>query len=403
MRKTRRVVCLTAIVFTAFVLSAGIASRSLGGSEGMAPNHEALAEKLVTQCAGIKENNAVLISGGVRNLDLLENIAVHVRRQGGLPLVTVESDRMTKRMYDDVPAKYDSQTPSLGLKMADLFDVMISVDSAEEDGLLAHADPQRMAARAKAGAPIGEVMNKRGVRRVNLGNAMYPTAFLARRFGLSQEELARVFWAGVNVDYAKLEATGGAVKAALSSGKEIRITNPNGTDLRARIEGRPVFVSDGVISADEVAKGGAATETWLPAGEVYLAAVPGTAEGKVVVDRQFYQGKEIQGLTLTFKDGRLDGMTAKSGLEPLKAFYDASGAGKDVFGVIDLGINPNVRLIPGSKMQAWMPAGMVTVGFGNNTFAGGDNNAPFGLFSFLPGSTVTVDGRTIVESGTLKM
>jgi leucyl aminopeptidase (aminopeptidase T) len=126
--------------------------------------------------------------------------------------------------------------------------------------------------------------------------------------------------------------------------------------MKVQIEGRPVFVSDGVISADDVQTGGAACSVWLPAGEVYLTPVPGTAEGKVVGDRQFFQGEEIQDLTLTFKAGKLTSMTAKSGLERLKALYDAAGPGKDEFAGIDIGINPNVHLVPGSRMVAMMPA-----------------------------------------------
>jgi len=45
---------------------------------------------------------------------------------------------------------------------------------------------------------------------------------------------------------------------------------------------------------------------------------------------------------------------------------------------------------------------MVTVGLGNNQWAGGENSAAFGLSSFLPGSTLKLDGKAIVENGTLK-
>ena len=130
-------------------------------------------------------------------------------------------------------------------------------------------------------------------------------------------------------------------------------------------------------------------------------SIPNT-KGKVVVDKQFYLGKEIKGLTLTFKSGKLTSMKAKSGLEALKARYDAAGAGKDTFAIIDLGINPNVQIIPNSRMVAWMPAGMITVGVGSNTWAGGGNESDFFLPSFLHGSTLKVDGKVIVENGVLK-
>ncbi|MBC8004853.1 MAG: aminopeptidase, partial [Verrucomicrobia bacterium] len=244
--------------------------------------------------------------------------------------------------------------------------------------------------------------SKRNIKGVNLGNGLYPTEASAKQFGMTQKELSDLFWKGVNVDYSKLEATGKTVQAVLAAGKEVQITNPNGTDLKVRIEKRPVIVSDGVLSADDLKKGFASSQVYLPAGEAYLAPVPGSAEGKVVVDHQFYQGKEITGLTLTFKAGKLTSMTAKSGLEPLKKLYDAAEPGKEEFAFVDLGLNPNVQLKAGSKLGAWMPAGMVTVGIGNNMWAGGENKNAYSLFSFLPGSTLKVDGKVLVENGMLK-
>jgi len=215
------------------------------------------------------------------------------------------------------------------------------------------------------------------------------------------EELAEVYWSGVNIDYAKLESIGNSIQKKLAGGKEIHITNRNGTDLKVQIEAKPVSVSDGVISEHDVQQGGAACQVWLPAGEVYLVPVPGTAQGKIVVDKQFYLDKEIKGLELTFMDGKLSNMKAKSGLETLKARYDVSGEGKDEFAFIDVGVNPNVKIPKNSKMDAWMASGMIIVGLGNNTWAGGENESDFALPNFLPGSTLKVDGEVIVENGVL--
>jgi hypothetical protein len=45
---------------------------------------------------------------------------------------------------------------------------------------------------------------------------------------------------------------------------------------------------------------------------------------------------------------------------------------------------------------------MITVGVGNNTWAGGDNAINFGFWWFLPGMSLTIDGTPIVENGVLK-
>lgn len=363
-------------------------------------NTKALAEKLVKNAA-VKEGDVVLVSGGVKDWALIEDLAVEIRKAGAFPLVNPSTEQLTRRLLDEVPAKYDVQPPTLGLKLTEIANVVITLDFIEHNDLMAGIPQERQAAQAAAAQPVAELARKRSQRTLNLGNGLLPTPSTASDFGVTQESLAEIYWAGINTDYDKLQAVALAVSKTLASGKRVRITNPNGTDLTVEIAGRPVFASDGVISEDDIKRGGAGVQVWLPAGEVYLAPVPGTAEGRVVADYYFYQGKTIQKLELTFARGKLTSMTAASGLEPLKAAYDAYGPGKEDFGFVDFGINPDVHLAPSSRMVAWMPAGMVTVGTGNNLWAGGSNSSGFQLNPFLPGSTVEIDGKPLVKDGKL--
>jgi len=365
---------------------------------------EALSNRLVTQVAGVKEGEIVFVNGSVRDMELLENISTDVRKAGAYPLLTVGSDRMFKKYYEEVPEKYDSQTPELDLKLATLPAVVIGLETNESDDVASGIPPARMAAVGKAGEPVGDLYLKRNVRQVSVGNSLYPTAYRAKRFGMSQDDLAKAFWGAVNADYSAVQTTGENVKNALSAGKEVHITNPNGTDLKVKIEGRQFFVSDGIISADDVKKGGPAVSVYLPAGEVYCAPVPGTAEGTVVETLTYVNGKEVNNLTLTFAGGKLTKMTGSGpGFEDLKKEYDARGDGKEIFAFVDFGINPNFQTWPTSKVGNWIQSGMVTVGTGSNTWAGGDNKISYGLTNYLPGSTVTLDGKTIVENGVLKL
>ena len=365
---------------------------------------EQLAERLVSQSAGIKEGELVLISGGAQDQELLENIAVHTRKIGAFPLVTLGSDRLAKRLFFDVPDKFDSQADTIGLKLAENFNAIITVNTNLDEGVFAGADPKRQAVRAKAGQAVFESLLKHKVRQVEVGNGLYPTAWRAKRFGMSDDELTRTFWDGVNVDYSSLAARAEQVKGMLAAGSEIAITDANGSDLKVRVQGRPIYSSDGIISAEEAQKGGAASSVYLPAGEVYVTPVAGTAAGKIVRPREYYQGQEIQNLTLTFANGKLTSMTGSGpGFEPLKALYDAAGEGKDLFAFVDLGVNPNVRLPANSVVGTWVPAGMITVGIGNNMWAGGDNKSTYAYFVSIPGTTVTLDGKPIVEKGQLKI
>ena len=363
-------------------------------------NYRSVAEKVVTGSARVKEGDVVLLNGTVADLPLLEDLSIEIQKLGASPLVTVASSRLTRRSYEEVPAKFDAVTPEGFQKLAGIVDVFIGTESFEPTTLKGVA-PERIAARGKAAAPIGELMQKRGVRRVFLGNGLYPSAGNAEQFEVSRGDLADMLYGGVDVDYAQLQQTGEQVRQTVAAGKEVRITAPNGTDLKAKIGGRPVYVSDGVISPEDQRRGGPATSVWLPAGEVYVVPVPGTAEG-VLVAQEFYQGTPVDELRLEFKAGKVASMSAKSGLEALKAQYDASGAGKELLSVIDVGINSGLKVPADKPIHAWSRAGMVTVGVGNNTWAGGDNQVPFGMAPFLSNATVTVDGKVLIQDGKLQ-
>ncbi|MFN2432728.1 MAG: aminopeptidase [Gemmatimonadota bacterium] len=396
-------VLLAAVSVGYEALDIGAAAPERDGSPANPADLEAIARKVVVESAAVKEGEVVLISGNPRDLELVENIAVNVRKLGAHPIVTVNTDRMLRRMYDDVPAEFDAQEPKADLALTQMTDVFIALDSNEDPAVLSGVPPERIAARGRAGAPVTELAMKKGVRTVSVGNGLYPTVANAKILGLPVEALAELFWSGVGADYDDLQARGKTLEQALKAGREVHLTNPNGTDLRFRIENRPVFVSDGVISAEDVARGGSATTVWLPAGEVFTTPVPGTAEGKLVVDRDNYQGQEIRDVTLTFERGKVTSLSAASGLEPFQAFYDASGAGKEEFAYFDIGMNQAIRPPAGGRLDAFMPAGMVTVGIGNNLWAGGENDVPLGTAYFMPGSTVEMDGKVLVQRGELKM
>ena len=323
----RRTVKTPPLAALAIALSApwlgALAAPPPGAPQG--PDSQALeqiAQRVVTQSAAVGDGDVVLISGRMQDAELMEDIAVNVARAGGQPLIAYGSDRLSKRMFFDVPAKYDDRADTWGMQMADMVDVFISLGNGTSEALLEGADPARLAARNKANAPVTQAIMKNNVRRVELGNNLYPTPWRAERFGMEEAALSKMFWNGINVDYGQLQARGAEVKAALAGGDRIRITHPNGTDLSMRVQGRPVGVSDGIISQEDRKAGGAAVGVYLPAGEVYTTPVPGSTNGTLVDSGSWFNGKRIDKLTLKVVDGKVTEMSGSGpGYAGLKAQY----------------------------------------------------------------------------------
>ncbi len=350
----------------------------------------------------VRTGDKVEILGSVRDHQLLENLAVETMKAGGQPIIMVFSEQLGRRSYDEVPASYDSQPQTLLMALVNTFDVQLSVDVGESENIMAGVPAARIAARAAANQPVAEAFLKKGLRSVNLGNGLYPTATLATRLGKTQAEITSIFWKAATVSPDTIRAKGEAIRSALAAAKQVTLSSANGTNMTFGLMADKGFVSDGAITADKVKQGSAATQTWLPAGELLVPVALGTAEGKVVIDKLAFQGTTIEGLTLAFSKGALTSMTAKSGLDGLKALYDASSGGKEQFSYIDIGLNPEAKLPTNTGRIVWMAPGGMTIGMGDNTGWGGTNVSSFGLAGSVDAATLSVDGKALIENGTLK-
>lgn len=384
----RRCIATTAVLFG---VTAGAQTRDT----------RSVARNLV-QAALVKSGDKVLINGSVRDAALLEDIALETMKVGAHPLITLSSDRLFRRSFDEVPSRFDNVTSPVGMLLVDNFDVRINLDVGENEAVLAGVPMARRAARNKAGQPIDDAFFKRHVRSVNLGNGLYPTVGLSRRIGVNQSDLANAFWRAAAVSPASLRARANTLRQSFANNQVVTLTAPNGTNLSFRVDPDRALVSDGALTDERVRQGSAAASTWLPAGELMLPATNGSANGKVVLDRYLWDGRLIRGLTLVFDKGTLTSMTASNDMSGLQAAYDAAGGAKDRFGYIDIGLNPETRIPIGSGRIIWTAPGSVVIGFGDNRGFGGNNTSDFGFAAQLDRATLTVDGKPVVANGRLR-
>ena len=91
----RRCIAATAVLFS---VTAGAQSRDM----------RSVARNLV-QAGMVKPGDKVLINGSLRDAALLEDIAIEVMKVGGHPLITLSSDRLLRRSFDEVPARFDKK------------------------------------------------------------------------------------------------------------------------------------------------------------------------------------------------------------------------------------------------------------------------------------------------------
>jgi aminopeptidase len=404
MNWTRKLVAVAGVALMAVGLASAQPGKKPEGAPAMRPpvppptDYAAIAEKVVSTSANVKEGDIVSIGGGPQDMPLLEELVVAVRKRGAHPLLLVSSESIEKKLLASTPEKYDTQEPKGWLSLAKLVNVHIEIPAVRDPNIYTAIPAERRAKMDKARQVVPDTFLKRKVRTVSLGNGFEPSPARARELGISEGELAKMFWDGLSGDYTTVQTKCDALKTTLAAGKLLKITHANGTDLTIKLKSKKVVTSDGVITDADVKAGGPGVQVWLPAGEAYL--IPGAADGKLVDDRTITEGKVVEGLTLDLKAGKVTALTAKTGWDAVKARYDLAGAGKNELSMVDFGCNPAVK--SSGKFESYVAAGTVTLGLGGNTWAGGTNKEPYSLSLHLPGTNVTLDGKPLIENGVLK-
>lgn len=369
-----------------------------------APQHAryaSFARKIVRDVLHAKQGHVVVLAGAPNYLELMEDTAIELRKIGAFSVIAYGSNRINRMYYADVPARWDSQTPRDLLRLASIADAIVFFDYPNDPKLYASFPPARVAAVNKAGAAAFASTLSRNIPFIDVGNGLTPSPVLAEMTGVTEEQLSDLFWNGLNVDFARLGRDARAMQTALQAARSIHVTARNGTNITFSATGSTMFRNDGTIGPDDRARGGAALQKYLPAGDVFFIPAPGSARGTVTFGTEYFGGKKVSGMTMRFSGGRMTSMHAGEGEDQVRKLYAAGGPDRDEFTFADFGVNRAVSYPAGSAVFAGMAAGMVTLGIGGDNTIGGKNTSPFGFAGYIPNATVTVDGRKVIANGKL--
>ena len=200
---------------------------------------------------------------------------------------------------------------------------------------------------------------------------------------------------GATADYEDLLKVGERLREVWARGKEIYLSSPKGTDLKAKLGQAPPFIEAGWAT-------GPGDESAFSDGEVSLGPNEGTAEGVVVIDGPIaHIGQPATPLRLEFKKGKLvnisgDEMAARQLREIVARVKDA-----DNFAEVGIGINPNC-LQKGEFEEEKKRLGNVHIAIGRNTGGyGGTVAAQIHMDMVFRDGTVKTDKDTLLKDGNL--
>jgi len=195
----------------------------------------------------------------------------------------------------------------------------------------------------------------------------------------------------LTADYEQIGAVSRELARALSGIDVVRLTTPLGTDLTFHTGGRDFRFDTGMYT-ERGAFGN------LPAGEVYIAPLEGTARGVCVIDATFSGVGPVQGpLRLEIEDGfatSIQGPDAARIEELLEPF------GREGRNLAELGIgtNPCARIC-GNMLEDEKVAGTIHIALGASAAIGGKVQVGVHLDALMTRPTLTADDRVLIRDG----
>jgi aminopeptidase len=352
----------------------------------------AVARTIVRDCGHVQPGENVYIEGRADAMSYLELLALECELVGARPLVIAPSDELRRARLLELSEGQLATMNAGWIEAARQADIVFTVRMEDGKPELFRGIPEaKFGANLRGRKLLADVIYD-GSRRW-IGTDL-PTPWQAEAFGLDFASFNDMFWRSLLLDYRELSRRADVVAAVLEGADTVRITSPKGTDVAMRITGRPLDKDIGVVTPQ-------APLSNLPAGEVCLAPLEDSAEGRVVFDLAFWNGVRIEDLEVLFERGVCRPVCARSGFETFAGVLDnATGAG-NVIGELGIGLNPEVGEPCGYMLTDEKILGTIHIAVGDNGMLGGVNDSSLHWDLLVMEPTVTVDGRPLMIEGRL--
>lgn len=355
-------------------------------------------KRVVRTCLSIGKDDKVAIFAWRHMLDLAEAFAMECKRTGAHALIELSSDDMWYDTVTNLPLDYLETPDPFDLALAGVATAAIFIAGPENPERQKGVPPERWMALARAERPYYDRILKRKVRmaKVLLG---YVTPQRAKTYGFDYQAWEKNVRESTDVEYEKMQKLGRKLADTLEKSHEVKITNPDGSDVGFNLEDRKAHVYDGIIDDKDIEMGAIFAE--LPDGTVAVAPSETSANGIVTSSIPFpAAGRVIESISLRFENGKVGSLVGGNNIEVTKGQWEKATGDKDRIGWLTLGLNPKASL---GFLNNPIVLGTASIGIGENKELGGKNDSDWNLSVTLVKPTVKLDGKAIIKQGRLML
>ncbi|MGD1276296.1 MAG: aminopeptidase [Tepidisphaeraceae bacterium] len=361
------------------------------------PRLSKLAEVLVWYSVGVQKDQIVRIHGPSLAAPLVCEIYRQVVLAGGHPLVRVAPEDLTEIFFKTASDEQLQYLNPLDKVEMETVDCSIGIWADENTKSLTHCDSKRMAKRSAARQPIFDIFMRRAAEgKLKWTGTQFPCQASAQDAEMSLSEYEDfVFGAGL-LDKPDPVAAWKEVSQRqqrlvdfLSGKADYRVVAANGTDLRLSVAGMKWINCDGHEN--------------FPDGEVFTGPVLDSASGVVAFSfPAVHHGREVDGVRLSFKNGKVVDASAAKGQDFLFSMLDMDG-GSRLLGECAIGCNYKITRYTRNTLFDEKIGGTVHFALGAGFPETGNHNQS-GLHwdmvvDLRAGGHVEIDGMKFSENG----
>jgi len=354
------------------------------------PRIERLAQVVVDYSLGVKKGETIYIGSTPTAAPLVEEIYRRVLRKGAYPWVQISLDGLERALYEEGSREQIEHLSEIGMYTVEKVDRSVRIMAAANVKELSSVDPALQGRRRRAMKPMMDAIL---AKKWNL--VMFPTQAYAQAAEMSLREFEDFVYSacfcdrrGAVAEWRRVSRWQAGLIKRLQGARRLRIVGRD-TDLSMSIKERTFVNSDGHYN--------------MPSGELFTGPVEDSVEGCVSFEfPAVYSGREVEGVRLKFKQGRVVEAFAEKGNDFLQAMIDLDeGSGR--LGEVAIGTNFRITRFVKNILFDEKIGGTVHMALGNGYPETGSANVSALHWDMIKDlreeGKVYVDGKVFMAKG----
>lgn len=355
-----------------------------------------LAKLLVNYSTEVKEGDFVFICADEVATPWAVEVAKEATKNGAHVEYRLESDEM-----QEIKLKYSSEEQ---LKQGNLIyetllseaDVWLTAWGSRNTRSLSKIDSEKLKIAQQGATPWRQIYSNRcGDGSLRWCGTQYPTQADAQEACMSMSEYEEFVYGAGLLNYEDPVAQWKRISQEqerwvkyLDTKNELHIIS-EGTDIKVGIKERKWINCDGKVN--------------FPDGEIFTSPVEDDINGYITFSFPgIFSGKQIEGIRLEVRDGKVVNATAKKGEDLLKSLLETDG-GSSFFGEVAIGTNYGIKEFTSNMLFDEKIGGTIHMAIGDSMpEAGGKNKSSLHwdmLCDMRNGGKIYADGELFYENG----